>query len=279
MKSILILIALSISATQLFSQRVELQLSAGQGFSKGGSPLSSYDESQSGDLVNNLITTIQNRDDTYFSIGQGSRGAAQANLYLSDNLGIFTALSYSAGSQTSKVNNSYPGFLTIETTSDNTSIKYSSGSIQAGLQFQSQEGLFEPFAGIGAGYFFPITLTTTEDYSGTHTETQSKTNAPIGYISYVGINLRISPNVAFFISARATLVTYYITRTEITDYSYNGVSQLSSRTTNELVTVYDENKDYTTSSANDANLPRNGGPPIPAPASTLAIMGGFSFKL
>ena len=281
MKSLLIIIALSLSTEQLYPQRIDLQISAGYGFSKGGVPLSTYDQVASGSDISNSLITIQNRHDTYFSLSQGTMGTAQANVFLSDNFSAFMALSHSGGSQTSNTRYFFPAppILSPPNFSENASINYNSTRIDAGLQFQSGVGFIEPFAGMGVGYYFPATFTIAEDNQGVFTTTRYTTNAPIGFISYVGVNLRISPEVAIFISARAALVTYYITRSEITDYQFDGASQLGSLTTEERITDYEEDKNYTTSTANEENFPRNGGPPIPAPAGTIAVTGGFSFTL
>lgn len=280
MKSLLILIALSLSAEQLYSQRIDLQISAGYGFSKGGVPISTYDQVVSG--IDNSLTTIQNRHDTYLSLSQGTKWTAQANVFLNDNSSIFMALSHSAGSQTSDIKYLFPADPLLyppEHNVESASINYSSTCIQAGLQFQSRLGILEPFAGVGVGYFFPATLAIEETNFGVYTKTQYSTNAPIGFISNVGVNVRISPAVAFSISARATLVTYYITRSEITEFQYDGASHLDTLMPEERIINYEEDKNYTISRANEENFPRNGGPPIPAPASAIAVTAGFLFTL
>ena len=265
------------SVVPAFSQRVDLQLSGGLGFATAGAPTSSYTETYSTDASGYAITTIQNRHDTYISLGQGARGEARLIFCLDSNIAIFTGVTYSASTQTSKVNSFFLGLPPFGK-ADNLTMDFDCGSIQAGLQLQSNEGILEPFVAVGAGYFLRSSFTVTEDNSYTYTDTKVTTNTPIGYVAYLGANIRIAPKVSLFAAAKATLVSYRITRTEITNYWDNHVNSLSSLTTSERVTVYEQDKDYTALSNANTNMPTNGGPPIPIPTSSIALLGGLSLE-
>ncbi len=275
MKSVQFLTLLTLLTTRLYAQHIELQLSGGQGFSIGGVPMSSYDQT-----INTgggeILTTIQNRQDKYYSIGDGTRAEGRLIIFVADNIGIFAQCSYSKGSQSSQTyqleDDLYPAYST------NTTIQYSSVSVQAGLHFQSQQGILQPFGGAGAGYFFPRKLTLNESSGNLQTETEETTNAPLVYTGYLGLNLRLTPNFSVFVETKATLITYYIIRKEITKEFLDGADVLGSLTTYEKITLYEENKNYS-ESPGYLDFPAYGGPPMPAPGGTLAITAGVSFAL
>ena len=277
MKTLLVLALIPMSIVPAFSQRVDLQLSGGFGFAAAGAPTSSYTETYSTDASGYTVTTIQNRHDTYISLGQGARGEARLIFYLDSSIAIFTGVTYSASTQTSKINSFFLDLPPIGR-DDNLTMDFDCGSLQAGLQVQSHEGILEPFVAVGAGYFLRSSFTVTEDNSYTHTDTKVTTNTPIGFVAYLGVNIRIAPKVSLFAAGKATLVSYRITRTEITNYWENHVNSLSSLTTSDRITVYEQNKDYTADPYANTDMPTNGGPPIPIPTSSIALLAGVSLE-
>ncbi len=285
MKSILLLTLSVTLALPSYSQRVEFQFSSGYGFENGGSPMSSYDRVDDYTMDNSIITTVKNEQDKYFSFGEGLRFEGRIIVFLKDELGIFIEPSYSSGSQSATT--TYTSFLDGVTApqSTSTNISFNALSIQVGLHLQKQEGTFQPFGGIGVGYFFPSepleTQQQTNGYTNnySYTETQVTTNAPLGYLGYLGFNVAVKSDLSFFVEAKATLVNFYVKREEITEYRVNSVDQLGSLTTNQKITVYEENKNYTTTSPDDDNSPAYGGPPLPVSGSNLSITAGISFLL
>jgi hypothetical protein len=285
MRSLLLLSLNAVLALPSFSQQVELQFSSGFGFESGGSPLSSYDRMDYYSPDNTITTTVKNAQDKYYSFGQGLRFECRMIVFIKDEVGLFIQPAYSSGSQSSNItNSSFLGGVT-GTQSSGTSISFSSPSIQVGIHFQKHQGFFQPFAGLGAGYFFPsnpvVTQQETNGYADnyTYTETQVTTNTPLGYLAYLGANIPLRSDISFFVEAKATLVNFYIKREEITEYLVNSINQLGSLTTNQKITIYEKNKNYISTSPEDVNSPTYGGPPQPASGSTLSITAGFSFNL
>jgi hypothetical protein len=285
MKSIIPLSLILIFVSPSYSQRVEIQLSSGYGFENGGSPLSSYDRVDYYSADNSTTTAVKNEQDKYFSFGEGLRFESKMIVYFKDEVGIFIQPSYSSGSQSSETTEAFffDGLTAPQSTS--TKISFSTFSIHIGLHYQKLEGIFQPFGGIGAGYFFPskplITQQQTNSNSNipTYTETRITTNSPLGFLGYLGINFNVKSDLSFFVEAKAALVNFYVKREEITRYLVNGEDQLGSLTTKEKITVYEKNKNYTTISPDDDNSPAYGGPPLPASGSTISITAGISFPL
>jgi hypothetical protein len=279
LKLFLILIPFISLSSLLFAQRVQLQLSAGNGFADGGIPISSYDRSDAAGPDGIYITTTQNVHDKYYDVGEGFRIESRVILFFEDNIGCFAQYSHSSGNETGKTTYSEDNSTGVNTST----INFNSSSVQGGLHYQTGEGLLQPFGGLGAGYFFHRKFTLSNESAGesssSYVEQQLTTNSPVGYVAYLGLNISPVPVLSLFVEAKATLVTYYVTRTEITAYRYNGINQLGSLNTNERITVYEENKSYSTGSQSDVNLPANGGPPNPVPANTISITAGISIRL
>ena len=279
------------STPSTFSPEVEFRFSGGYGFPKGGNPVSDYDQtytSNSGPTGSTTTVSVQNVNDKYFSLGQGARFEAGFVFYLQDNLGLFLESGYSTGSESAKstaanVYTYYPNPPTSSSSTYSQSFNFGYVPVLVGLHFRTTEGNVKPYGGAGAGLFFQtgLTLTSNSTNSSFNIEQEMKatTNTPIGYVGYVGFNIALTPTIALFMEAKATLVSFYITRTEMTKYTINDTDQLRMMNTSEKITVYEADKEYTQSNSGPDNTPSNGGPPRPLTANSVGITIGLAIRL
>ena len=274
------------SPAMSFSPSVEFRFSGGYGFPKGGAPMSAYDRTtRSGSSLNGSTVTMNNVDDKYPTAGEGIRFEAGLVYYLDENVGLFVESGHSSGSES--VNSTETDVYTQPTYTGYTQRYLSSRSIDfgyiplvLGLHFRSTIGKLKSFAGVGAGLFFPtnIVLEINSSTNADNYEEEMKltTNTPIGYEGYVGVDVALTPTIALFVEAKASLVSFYVTRTEITKLTSDGVDQLGSLTMSDKVTEYAADDNYTLNDANLAGQPYRGGAPIPLAANSAGVTVGFS---
>lgn len=272
------------------SSQFELRFSGGYGFAKGGSPMSDYN------LMYNYTSstaTISKEDvnDKYITLGRGVRFEASLIYYVQDNFGVFLGSGYSSGSESAAENMTYI-YSSSYSPSTSTSYNYKESlnfgyvPIITGIHFKTTNGIVKPYVGAGAGLFFSTGISTSnvwdnnQNGNNAHIEQEEKmtTNTPIGYIGYIGVNVNIVPAVDLFIEAKATIVSFYLTRTEITKYTVNGADQLPTMKMRDKVVEYEADKNYTQNSADDSQ-PYFGGAPIPLPGSSTGITVGLSIQL
>jgi hypothetical protein len=265
----------------LFSQNVEIYISGGYGFAKGAPPLTSYDKSYkdtswpSGGMS---TTTFSNVRDKYASIGEGNRIECGVIFYLKQNLGLYIQSRYSYGSESAKVtyhskNSSYRN----EQITD-----FGCFSISTGLRFQVVNGFLKPYGGAGVGIYFLEKLTKQfDEWDFYHFVRESKytSNTPIGFEGYLGIKVDLISFLSLFIEGKSNLVSFYISKYEITKYLINGVDKLGTLKVNERIIVFEENKNYAEISPGEENLPKNGGAPLPVIANSISVSIGLSINL
>ncbi|MDE3058563.1 MAG: hypothetical protein KGJ59_11475 [Bacteroidota bacterium] len=291
-------VAANVPPLSPISSQMELRFSGGYGFAKGGSPASDYNEtyySSSSQAGYTSSESMQDVNDKYYTLGQGIRFEGSFIYYVQNNLGVFLSLGYSSGSESvaRSMTDIYTSSYSPPSSSTDTyhsTISFGYVPIIAGLHFKASNGAVKPYAGAGAGLFFSTGISSSSSYdmnngssmnTNSHTEEEDKatTNTPIGYVGYVGLNFSIAPTVALFMEAKATLVSFYITRRELTKYTVNGTDQLSMMKTKDKIIEYEADKNYTQSSPADDDQPSFGGAPIPLPASSMGITVGLSIQL
>ena len=259
----------------------EMRFSAGYGFPKGGYPGRSYDRIST-PLSNSSIDEMRNVNDKYYSASEGIRYECGIIAYVSKHIGLFVEGGYSSATENTKSSRTYnyifqspPYISTIDQT-----LEFSSLSILAGLHFRVREKTVEPYGGVGAGIFsLKFTAAATLTSGGSHSEQEMTftTNTPVGYTGYLGVNVNLHPQISLFAEAKATVVSFYVTREELTKYFVDGKDQLAGLKVKDKVTVYEENKNYSRVTPGDEGEPLNGGPPVPFPGDIVAITVGISF--
>ncbi len=158
----------------------------------------------------------------------------------------------------------------------------------AGLHFKTNIGNLQPYGGAGVGVIVQndLKIGMKQIYTGSSQNTSTleqemklTNKIPFAYEGYIGFNIPINPRAAFFVQAKATLASFYITRTEITKYTIDGIDQLKSMPVRYKITEYEENKDYVEIGNGDPSKPQFGGAPYPFAANSIAFTMGISFSL
>ncbi|MDP1675258.1 MAG: hypothetical protein Q8L88_00210 [Bacteroidota bacterium] len=275
----------------LKSSSFEIRISGGYGFAKEGLPITSEDYTSSNNGTG-YSTSHDNVKDIYISAGEGIRFEADFIYYLTDQAGIFLQTGYSWGSATAKSSytssSSFPPNppSSYSSTTDQT-LNFSTIPLLTGLHLKTDIGNVQPYAGVGAGFIVQSNLTiglkqtnNASQFGPASTaerEMKLTNNIPVAYVGYLGFDVPINPDVTFFIQAKATLVSFFITRSEITKYTIDGADQLSTLTERDKIVEYEEDKSYTETSGGDPTKPRFGGAPYPFVGSSIGITFGISF--
>lgn len=298
MKSSFIISALLLTSSMVLAQSVEFRISGGKGFAKGGMLISDYDEiytSGSPTYGSGYSQARMNVKDHYFSVGQGTRFEGSIILYVQKNIGLFLQSGYSSGTQGARssytsVYQNPNGTSQSDRNTDQENLKFSYIPLVAGFQVNFSEGTLRPYGGAGIGLYLASSITDnfSSDYPSygtiqptTHFDRERKlsTNTPIGYVGYLGIDYALTESVKLFAEAKATLVSFYVTQSEITLAKMDGVDQLSTFTRSQKVTTYQEDYNFTRTDAASQNEPSSGGAPWPISGNSVGVTIGLSITL
>lgn len=261
----------------------ELHISFGYGFSNGAPPMSSFTETINYNSPS--YREITEANDKYVSLGEGNRVELKGIYFFLEQVGAFIELGYTYGTaEQTVVSESYYSFTSPTTLIKNQqSLKFNTTPLIFGLHFRLSNQIVNPYFGAGAGLWFPPDLKfklKQLSYSNTSSEREQKLelNTPVGYTGYCGFTIPLSLTLDFFIERKASMATYYVTRTEIIKYVVDGKDQLSGLSTRQKIVIYETNKNYKEMPIYDSNSPQIGGPPYPIVAGSVSVVGGIAIR-
>jgi len=269
----------------------EIRISGGYGFPKGGNPMTSYDETvamSSGPNGSSSSDAVNNVDDEYPTAGQGVRYELGCLYYFRKGCALFLETGYSSGSQgtqTSRlsIESGYYQTSSQSRSEDHQTFNFSYVPVCLGLHLRTGDGPVHPYAGVGAGLFVPYKLTMGSSYTNgsysSEQEVKVTANTPVGYIGYLGLSFSLGAATSLFVEAKATLVSFYVSKTELTKAVVNGQDMLPGIPAYERITTYAEDENYIVSGASDPNSTARGGAPPALVANSIGITFGFSFGL
>jgi hypothetical protein len=239
--------------------------------------MTDYDKTYSSSS-SSYTESVSNVKDKYTSVGQGIRFEGGLVFYLEEHVGLFVQSGYSYDNESAKMTYKSDSYEYASSQS----VKFSCISTSVGLHFRIPEGILKPYGGVGAGIFFLNNFIIMYDEKGYgHVERERKytSNNPVGYSGYFGINVDLGSSVALFVEGKTTLVSFYISKIELTKYVVDGQERLSSMNTKDKIIEFEENKNFTRVTPGDENQPENGGAPSPCIANSIDVMIGISIIL
>lgn len=263
-------------------QQFEFKLSYGRGYAKGAPAFHSEDAVIQYDSPSYI--EVSNAKDDYVSLGQGQRYEMKLIYYCTQQVGFFLEAVNSSDEKELRRTTTYR-FTTSSPTTDIIQVKlrFNIQQIVTGVHFRLPFTYVVSYGGIGAGLWLPsdVVMNYKYNFGGTNIERDEKMelNAPLGFTGYVGFSIPLSAKFSIFVEGKSSLAMYYLKRLETTKYVVNGEDHLSTLSTRDKITVFEENKNYRKSPANDPNSPSFGGPPYPVAAGNVSITAGLSVHL